>query len=115
MTGSAARNRVRAWSGPAGARVPLGSWVSGCQRWRRATEDLVRASRNAPSAIVAGSALDSLASPGGTARLTAARRRQLHLSYTRRDLPQQLIQRNYVTSELFNRLSEAQRYLLDLT
>jgi ectoine hydroxylase-related dioxygenase (phytanoyl-CoA dioxygenase family) len=50
----------------------------------------------------------------GTVRLTAARRRQLHLSYTRRDLPQQLIQRNYVTSELFNRLSEAQRYLLDL-
>lgn len=50
----------------------------------------------------------------GTVRLTAARRRQLHLSYTRRDLPQQLIQRNYVTPGLYNRLSEAQRYLLDL-
>jgi ectoine hydroxylase-related dioxygenase (phytanoyl-CoA dioxygenase family) len=50
----------------------------------------------------------------GTLKHTAARRRQLHLSYTRRDLPQQLIQRNYVTAELYNRLSEAQRYLLDL-
>lgn len=51
---------------------------------------------------------------GGTVRLTDARRRQLHLSYTRRDLPQQLIQKNYVTPKLYNRLSEAQRYLLDL-
>ena len=50
----------------------------------------------------------------GTVRRTHARRRQLHLSYTRRDLPQQLIQKNYVTPWLYNRLNLAHRYLLDL-
>ena len=50
----------------------------------------------------------------GTRKRTADRRRQLHLSYTRRDLPQQLVQRNYITPQLYARLNEAQRYLLDV-
>jgi ectoine hydroxylase-related dioxygenase (phytanoyl-CoA dioxygenase family) len=50
----------------------------------------------------------------GTIKESDQRRRLLALSYTRRDLPQQLIQRNYITPALYNRLSEAQRYLLDV-
>lgn len=50
----------------------------------------------------------------GTTNRSGARRRMLHLSYTRRDLPQQLVQRDYVTPALHDRLSPAQRWLLDL-
>jgi hypothetical protein len=50
----------------------------------------------------------------GTTKKNNARRRLLALSYTRRDLPQQLIQRDYITPQLYNRLNEAQRYLLDV-
>jgi ectoine hydroxylase-related dioxygenase (phytanoyl-CoA dioxygenase family) len=50
----------------------------------------------------------------GTAKQTDMRRRQLHLSYTRRDLPQQLVQRAYLTPALYARMSPAQRYLLDI-
>ena len=50
----------------------------------------------------------------GTTKKNNARRRLLALSYTRRDLPQQLIQRHYITPQLYNRLNEAQRYLLDV-
>jgi ectoine hydroxylase-related dioxygenase (phytanoyl-CoA dioxygenase family) len=50
----------------------------------------------------------------GTMKRSDGRRRVLALSYTRRDLPQQLIQRDYITPGLFDRLSEAQRYLLDV-
>jgi hypothetical protein len=50
----------------------------------------------------------------GTVKKNTARRRQLHLSYTRRDLPQQLVQRNYVTPALSARMSEAHRFLLDI-
>lgn len=50
----------------------------------------------------------------GTLKKSDARRRQLHLSYTRCDLPQQLVQRDYITPQLYERLSPAQRFLLDV-
>jgi ectoine hydroxylase-related dioxygenase (phytanoyl-CoA dioxygenase family) len=50
----------------------------------------------------------------GTMKNTDARRRQLHLSFTRRELDQQLNQRAYATSALLERISPAQRFLLDL-
>lgn len=51
---------------------------------------------------------------GGTKNISGARRRVLHLSYTRRDQPQQLVQRDYLTDALYRRMSEAHRYLLDI-
>lgn len=51
---------------------------------------------------------------GGTRNTSGERRRQLHLSFTRRDLPQQLDQRAYLTPELYNRLSPALQYLMDV-
>lgn len=50
----------------------------------------------------------------GTRKRNDARRRQLHLSYTRRDLPQQLVQRDYATAALRARMNEAHRFLLDI-
>jgi ectoine hydroxylase-related dioxygenase (phytanoyl-CoA dioxygenase family) len=50
----------------------------------------------------------------GTLKNTDARRRQLHLSFTRRELEQQLNQRAYATSALLERITPAQRFLLDL-
>ncbi len=50
----------------------------------------------------------------GTRKLDKTRRRMLHLTYTRRDMPQQLIQRNYVTPALTGRLNEAHRFIMDL-
>ena len=51
---------------------------------------------------------------GGTTNRSGARRRMLHLTYTRRDLPQQLVQRDYATPELYQRMSPALRWLLDI-
>ena len=51
---------------------------------------------------------------GGTRNLDGERRRVLHLTYTRRDLPQQLTQRDYLTEPLYERMSPAERYLLDI-
>jgi ectoine hydroxylase-related dioxygenase (phytanoyl-CoA dioxygenase family) len=50
----------------------------------------------------------------GTMKNTEARRRQLHLSLTRRELDQQLNQRAYATAALLERVSPAQRFLLDI-
>jgi ectoine hydroxylase-related dioxygenase (phytanoyl-CoA dioxygenase family) len=50
----------------------------------------------------------------GTLKKADKPRRMLHLSYTRRDLPQQLLQLDYLTPELYNRMSPAQRYLLEI-
>jgi len=38
----------------------------------------------------------------------------LHLTFTRRDLPQQLLQLDYLTPELYNRMSPVKRYLLEI-
>jgi len=50
----------------------------------------------------------------GTLKKTDARRRQLHLSHTRRDMDQQLNQRAYQTPALLDRMDAAHRYLLDI-
>ena len=50
----------------------------------------------------------------GTLKKTDAPRRMLHLTYTRRDLPQQLLQLDYLTPELYSRMSPVQRYLLEI-
>lgn len=51
---------------------------------------------------------------GGTTNRSGARRRVLHLTYTRRDLPQQLVQREHLTPALYDRMSAAHRFLLDI-
>ncbi len=50
----------------------------------------------------------------GTANHSGARRRVLHLTYTRRDLPQQLVQRAHLTPTLYDRMSPAHRFLMDI-
>jgi hypothetical protein len=51
---------------------------------------------------------------GGTENTNGRRRRMLHLTYTRRDLPQQFEQRKYLTPGLYRRLSRSQRFLYDV-
>jgi len=51
---------------------------------------------------------------GGTLKRSGAPRRVLHLSYTRRDLPQQLLQLDHLTPQLYERMSPAQRFLLEI-
>jgi hypothetical protein len=64
----------------------------------------------------AGSAiiLNSSMWHAGTRKNSDAPRRLLHLTYTRRDLPQQLVQLDYVTPELYGRMNSAHRYLLEI-
>lgn len=50
----------------------------------------------------------------GTLKKSDAHRRVLHLTYTRRDLPQQLCQIDYLTKPLYDRMSPAHRYLLEI-
>jgi ectoine hydroxylase-related dioxygenase (phytanoyl-CoA dioxygenase family) len=50
----------------------------------------------------------------GTLKKDNSYRRMLHLTYTRRDLPQQLTQLDYLTEGLYNRMSPEQRYLLEI-
>lgn len=50
----------------------------------------------------------------GTLKKGDAHRRMLHLTYTRRDLPQQLTQLDYLTPELYNRMSPVKRYLMEI-
>jgi len=50
----------------------------------------------------------------GTLKKSDKHRRMLHLTYTRRDLPQQLLQLDYLTPELYNRMSPVKRYLLEI-
>lgn len=52
---------------------------------------------------------------GGTLKKNDARRRMLHLTYTRRDLKQQLPQQENLTRGLYERLDAAQRWLFDVT
>jgi ectoine hydroxylase-related dioxygenase (phytanoyl-CoA dioxygenase family) len=64
----------------------------------------------------AGSAviLNSSGWHSGTRKTGDAPRRLLHLTYTRRDLPQQLTQIDYLTKELYERMSPEHRFLLDI-
>ena len=50
----------------------------------------------------------------GTLKKSDKPRRMLHLTYTRRDLPQQLLQLDYLTPELYRRMSPTQRYLMEI-
>lgn len=50
----------------------------------------------------------------GTRNNDGARRRVLHLTYTRRDLPQQLVQREHLVPSTYERMSDVHRYLLDI-
>jgi ectoine hydroxylase-related dioxygenase (phytanoyl-CoA dioxygenase family) len=50
----------------------------------------------------------------GTVKKTESPRRMLHLTYTRRDLPQQLVQLDYLTRELYDRMTPVHRYLLEI-
>ena len=50
----------------------------------------------------------------GPSALGSDLRRMLHLSYTRRDLPQQLVQLDHLTQGLYDRLSPVHRYLMEI-
>jgi ectoine hydroxylase-related dioxygenase (phytanoyl-CoA dioxygenase family) len=50
----------------------------------------------------------------GTIKKTDAPRRMLHLTYTRRDLPQQLVQLDHLTQRLYDRMSPVKRFLLEI-
>ena len=50
----------------------------------------------------------------GTLKKTDKPRRMLHLTYTRRDLPQQLLQLDHLTKELYESMSPEKRYLLEI-
>jgi ectoine hydroxylase-related dioxygenase (phytanoyl-CoA dioxygenase family) len=50
----------------------------------------------------------------GTRKTGDANRRMLHLTYTRRDLPQQLVQLDHLTEGLYNRMSPVHRYLMEI-
>jgi ectoine hydroxylase-related dioxygenase (phytanoyl-CoA dioxygenase family) len=50
----------------------------------------------------------------GTIKKADKPRRMLHLTYTRRDLPQQLLQLDYLTPELYSRMNPVKRYLLEI-
>ena len=51
---------------------------------------------------------------GGTRNETGAARRVLHLAICRRDIPQQLNEREHLTKDLFERAGPAERFLLDI-
>ena len=50
----------------------------------------------------------------GTVKKDDSHRRMLHLTYTRRDLPQQLVQLDHLTRGLYDRMSPVHRYLLEI-
>jgi ectoine hydroxylase-related dioxygenase (phytanoyl-CoA dioxygenase family) len=51
---------------------------------------------------------------GGTANRSGAPRRVLHLAIGRRDVPQQTVEKKYLTKDLYDRATPAMRYLLDI-
>jgi ectoine hydroxylase-related dioxygenase (phytanoyl-CoA dioxygenase family) len=51
---------------------------------------------------------------GGTRNESGAPRQVLHLAIGRRDIPQQLVERDHLTDDLWRRSSPAQRFLLDI-
>ena len=58
--------------------------------------------------------LNSSMGHAGRRKNSDAPRGLLHLTYTRRDWPQQLVQLDYVTPELYGRMNSAHRYLLEI-
>ena len=51
---------------------------------------------------------------GGTVNRSGASRRVLHLAIGRRDVPQQTVEKQYLTKTLYDRATPAMRYLLDI-
>ena len=51
---------------------------------------------------------------GGTRNESGAPRQVLHLAIGRRDIPQQLVEREHLTTDLFERSGPGQRFLLDI-
>jgi hypothetical protein len=51
---------------------------------------------------------------GGTTNVSGGRRRLAHITYTRRDRKQQFSQQDHLTPALWERLSDAERHLLDV-
>lgn len=64
----------------------------------------------AGSAIICNSAMWH----SGTLKKDDTHRRMLHLTYTRRDLPQQLVQVDWLTPALYERMPAVHRYLLEI-
>lgn len=64
----------------------------------------------AGSAVICNSAMWH----SGTLKKQDIPRRMLHLTYTRRDLPQQLLQLDHLTPFLYERMSPAHRFLLEI-
>ncbi len=50
----------------------------------------------------------------GTTKKDDTHRRMLHLTYTRRDLPQQLVQLDHLTPELYGRMRPEHRWLMEI-
>ena len=69
-----------------------------------------RLTGSAGSIVIANSSLWH----SGTAKQNGKPRRVLHLTYTRRDLPQQLTQLDYLTPALYDRMSPAQRFVMEI-
>ena len=70
----------------------------------------VKLTAAAGSAIICNSSMWH----SGTRKTGDAPRRMLHLTYTRRDLPQQLVQLDHLTKGLYDRMSPVQRYLMEI-
>lgn len=70
----------------------------------------VRVTATAGSVVIMNSSLWH----SGTLKTGDAHRRVFHLTYTRRDLPQQLTQIDYLTKPLYDRMSAAHRFLMEI-
>jgi ectoine hydroxylase-related dioxygenase (phytanoyl-CoA dioxygenase family) len=70
----------------------------------------VMVTAKAGSAIICNSSMWH----SGTKKQDDTHRRMLHLTYTRRDLPQQLVQLDHLTPELYQRMSPVHRYLMEI-
>lgn len=70
----------------------------------------VRVQAKAGSVIICNSSMWH----SGTLKTSDKPRRMLHLTYTRRDLPQQLLQLDHLTKGLYDRMSPEKRYLLEI-
>jgi ectoine hydroxylase-related dioxygenase (phytanoyl-CoA dioxygenase family) len=100
--------------------VNQGDWEPGelsAEDRARVPEDLgapypgeVLVTAPAGSAIICNSSMWH----AGTLKKTDAKRRMLHLTYTRRDLPQQLVQLDHLTPDLYQRMPAVHRYLLEI-
>lgn len=97
-------------------RIVPGSHRSG--RWP--TDDLKDATDDHPDQIIATAPAGSVIIfnahvwHGGTLNRTNERRRGMTMSFCRRDEPQQLNQKEYIRKAVYDRISPAQRYLLDV-